>query len=204
MQQLGRQCRAARADEPQAPGAPSASIFVEQHLVQRRPGRQPGRAGTRGPAARTRCGVEPARGHQGRRRRTARRTSTRPGRARGTAASRRTTRRPGRAGSGRRRSGGGHQVALQQRHLLRPARGAAGVQDDRDVVRRAALEAGPAGHRLPVAQQVRRAAGDVGDAQHRGAGGGRGGRRGRGACRPASAAAEGRRPPGRTCISGSV
>ena len=77
------------------------------------------------------------------------------------------------------RRDGGHQVALAQRDLLRPAGGAAGMQHDGYVVRGGALERLLKPTRLAVGEQVRRtvsALGD-GDQRSRGSSGGRAGSR---------------------------
>ena len=104
------------------------------------------------------------------------------------------------------RPGGGHEVALPQRDLLRAAGRAAGVQDDGDVVRRCRART-----RAAAAGRLRRRRSSSGgppragrDADHRGPGGGRRGRRRPRRRWPASAAAGGRCPPGRTSYSVSV
>ena len=130
-----RSCRSARSAAARR-RRPAALDPLEQHLVERRAGGEPGDAGARRAAARTRCGAKRARHDH------ACRPPTSGAKRRGDEAvhveeRHRAVRHVVGAEAVVRgdRPRGGHQVAVEQRHLLGPAGGAARVQEQRDVVR---------------------------------------------------------------------
>ncbi len=150
--QLGRERRAARAREAQRPGR--VARLVEDHAVERRPGREPGDAVGRGlgPEAPR---AEPARnddrpaGGELRQRRCDQAVDVEERHR----AVRDVIRRE-RVVAGDRLGLGG-QVALQERHLLGARRRAARVQEERGVVRTTA-SGRAAGGRPDVGEQARR------------------------------------------------